>query len=142
LRNTVQLGGAVARGGDVVDQRQLAVRIQQSGVRSQAVHPYALQRFGGRDQGVRHAARRQLDDEIVDGVVGSAFHDIQRQDVRAYRPKRHGQRAETARSVGELNSQQIRRHAGHCSTAVGPRHVGRGSSCRRSAARIVTRRVW
>ncbi len=54
---------------------------------------------------------RQFDHEIVDGVVGSALHDVQRKDVGAHRSQGHGQRAEAAWSVGQLDAEQIGRHA-------------------------------
>ena len=101
------------RGGDVVDQFEFTVRLQQAGVRPDAVDPHPDQLFGRGDQHVGHRAGRQVDHQVVDRVAGGALHDVEGQDVGAYRAEGHGERTEAARSVVQLDPQQIRRHAQH-----------------------------
>ena len=90
-----------------------------------AVHLDAVEVLGRGDEHVGHRARRQVDHEIVDRIARGAFHHVEGQDVGAYRAERHGQRAEAARSILQLDPQQIRRHAQHCRTARAARHFGR-----------------
>jgi hypothetical protein len=92
------------------------MRLEQPGVRPDAVDVDAVELLGGGDQHVRHRARRQVDDQIVDGVTGCALDDVERQDVGPHRPQRHGKGAEAAWSVLKLDPQEIRRHAQHCFT--------------------------
>ena len=77
--------------GDLVDQLELPMRLEQAGVWPDAVdsHPIEVLRRG--DQHVGHGPGRQLDDQVVDGIVGSPLHHVERQDVGAHRAERHGQ---------------------------------------------------
>ena len=77
-------------GGDVVDQLQFPVRLEQPGVRPDAVHPHALQVLRRRDQHVGHRARRQFDDQIVDRITRRPLDHVEGQDVGAHRAERHG----------------------------------------------------
>ena len=95
----------------MIDEFQLPVRLEQPGVRADGVDVDAAELFGSGDEHVGHRTRRQFDHEIVDRIARGAFDDVEGQDVGAYRPERHGQRAEAARSILQLDPQQIRRHA-------------------------------
>ena len=77
--------------GDVVDELELAVRLEQAGVRADGVDVDAVDLLGGGDEHVGHRTRGQVDDEIVDRVSGAAFDDVEGQDVGADRAERHGQ---------------------------------------------------
>ncbi|KAB7756901.1 hypothetical protein MPHL21000_09670 [Mycolicibacterium phlei DSM 43239 = CCUG 21000] len=123
--------GVARRGRDVVDQLQLAVRLQQPGVRPHRVDVDALELFGGGDQHVGHGARRQFDHQVVDGVAGGSLHHVEGQDVGADRPERHGQGAEAAWSILQLDAQQVRRHAQHSRTAPTAQHSRRRSRASR-----------
>ncbi len=84
------LGLAIGR-GDVVDELELAVRLEQPGVRANGVDVDAVEPFGGRDQHVRHRSRRQFDHEIVDRIPRRPLDNVEGQDVGAHRAERHGQ---------------------------------------------------
>ena len=108
----------------MIDELQLAVRLEQPGVRADGVDIDAVELFRRSDEHVGHRARRQFDHEIVDCIARGAFDDVKGQDVGTYRTERHGQRAEAARSILQLDPQQIRRHAEHCRTAPAGQHSG------------------
>ena len=95
---------------DPVEKLQLAVGLQQAGMRTDAIHPDTGQPLGRRYQNVRHRAQRQFHDQVVYRVTRAAFHHVERQDVAAGRTEREGQRPQAARAVEELDAQQIRRH--------------------------------
>jgi hypothetical protein len=50
----LQLAHSFAAGRDVIDQLELAVRLEQPGVRPDAVHPHTIERLGRGNQHVRH----------------------------------------------------------------------------------------
>ncbi len=75
----------------MVDELELAVGFQQSGVRADAVDVHALDVFCGGDQGVGHRAGRKFDHQIVDGVAGAALDDVEGQDVGTHRTECDGQ---------------------------------------------------
>jgi hypothetical protein len=83
----------------VVDEFELAVRLEQTGVGADGVDVDAFDPFGGRDQGVRHRAGRQFDHEVVNGVSRGPLDNVEGEDVGAHRAERYGQGAEAARSV-------------------------------------------
>ena len=97
--------------GDVVDELEFAVRLQQAGVRADGVDVDPLMCSAAVMSMSGIAPGGQFDHQIVDGVAGAAFDDVEGQDVGAHRTERDGQRAEAARSVLQLDPQQIRRHA-------------------------------
>ena len=103
--------------GDVVDQLQFAVGLEESGVGSDAVDVDAVEVLGSGDEHVGHGPGGKFDNEVVDGVSRRTLDDVEGQDVGAHRPQRHGKGAEAAWSVLQLDPQQIRRHAQHCFTA-------------------------
>ena len=51
--------------GDMIDEFQLPVRLEQPGVRADGIDVDASELFGRRDQHVRHSARRQIDHDVV-----------------------------------------------------------------------------
>ena len=77
--------------GDVVDQLELPMRLEQPGVWPDAVDPHAVEVLGRGDQHVGHGAGRQVDDQIVDRITRPALHHVERQDVCADRAERNGQ---------------------------------------------------
>ena len=87
----LQASGAGAGGRDMVDQFEFAMRFQQAGMRTDGVHPDTLEAFGRGDHDVRRRPCRQVDDEVVDGIPGAAFDDVEGQDVGAHRAQCHGQ---------------------------------------------------
>jgi hypothetical protein len=91
LSEHLQFGVFVPRRRDVVDEFELPMRLEQTGVRADAVHPNPFEVLGRRDQHVGHRARGQVDDQIVDRIARTALHHVEGQDVGAYRAERHGQ---------------------------------------------------
>ncbi len=75
----------------MVDQLEFTMCLQQAGMGADAVDEDAREVLGGGDQGVRHGALRQIDDQIVDRVAGSALDDVERQDVGTDRAERNGE---------------------------------------------------
>ena len=59
--------------------------------------------FSGCDEHVGHGAGGEVDHQVVDRVTGDSFDDVERQDVGAHRTESHGQRAEPAGPVLDLN---------------------------------------
>ena len=57
--------------GDVVDQLEFPVRLEQPGVRADAVDLDAVELLGRGDEHVGHRARRQFDHQIVDRVAAA-----------------------------------------------------------------------
>ena len=84
------LGPSVGR-GDVIDELQFPVRLEQPGMWADGVDVDAVELFGRGDEHVGHRARRQFDHQIVDRVASGAFDNVEGQDVGAYRTERHGQ---------------------------------------------------
>ena len=117
----LQSAGAARGTGDMVDELEFAVRLEQTGVRPDGVDVHAGDVLGRRDQHVGHRSRRQLDHQVVDRVSGGALDDVEGQDVGTHRTERHGQGAEAAGPVVQLDTQEIRGHG---------QHSGTGSSCR------------
>ena len=112
-----QLGGPVRRGGQRVEQFQLAVRLADPGVVAlDRLDGHSRHRDRGADQRVRELAGRQLDDEVVDGDPGRALHHVDAEDVRAGRAERRGHRAEHAGAVRQQHAQQI----GHARSPPAP----------------------
>ena len=75
----------------MLDEFQFAMSLEQSGVWLDGFHPYALERFGGRDQGIRHRTERQIDHQVVDCESRTAFDDVERQDVCTHRTQSDSQ---------------------------------------------------
>ncbi len=82
--------------------------VEDSGVRADRVHADVGEVFGGGDERVGQRAARDVHHEIVDGESRTPLDDVEREDVRADRAERDGERAEAAGTIGQLDSQQVR----------------------------------
>lgn len=91
----------------MVDEFEFAMRFQQSGVGADGVDPHSTQGLGGADEHVGHRAIGKIDHQVVNGVSGSALHNVQRQDVGPHRPQRDGKRTQAAGAVFKFDTQQI-----------------------------------
>jgi hypothetical protein len=92
--------------GDLVDQFQLAVRLELAGVGPDRLDLDTRHGLGGGDQDVRRAAGWELDGQVVDGVALPAFHDVDAEDVCARVAERGGHGPETARLVRKHDPEQ------------------------------------
>lgn len=117
---------ALVRGvGDLLDQFELAVGVEDARVRAHRVDLDALDGLRRGDQGVRQAAGRQLHDEVVDGDAGTAFHHVDAEYVRPDLAQSRCDRAEGAGTVRELDPDQERQGERLHSSCARPRVLRR-----------------
>lgn len=81
--------------------------VEDAGVRANGVDAHIAHRFRGGDEGVGQCAGGHFDDEIVDREAGAAFHDIEREDIRADPAEGECEGAEASRSIRKLHAEQV-----------------------------------
>ena len=84
----------------MIDQLEFPVGVQNARVRPDGIDRHTVERLRGGQEGVGQFARIDIDHEIVDRVVRTAFHDIEREDVRSDRTESQGERAEATGTIG------------------------------------------